>query len=196
MRASVKRASPDGSEHAPDAAANEEAPAKKLRTMQPDDDGVAAAAADAADEAAAPAETVVTADMQQPAAGEEAAGLNVAPAAVKVEGDTAIEAMQRTAEVVQPDVKMEVSTEAEQLPEASLADAAGTEAEQPKAEEGVAAGQPDEQEQLDEAGEDDEVWCFSLVATRQPFLLASLWMPAGKLMLLKRSRLQSRPGMK
>ena len=127
--------------------------------MQPDDDG-AAAAAGAAEKAAAPAEPVVTADMQQSAAGSEAAQPDVASAAVKIEDGAAPQAMQVSTEVSQTDLKMEAAdTAAEQIPEASLAGAAGTEAEQLKAEEGLAAGQPDTAEQLDEAGEDDEVWC-------------------------------------
>jgi hypothetical protein len=154
MRASVKRMSPEESEDAPAAGDNEEAPAKKLRTAQPDDDG---AVAGAADEAAAPPEPVATADMQQPAAADEAAGPDVASAAVKVEDSAIAKLVRASAEVPQSDVKMETDAEAMQ---ASALDAVSAEAEQLKAEEDLAAGMPDEAEQLDEAAQDDEVCCF------------------------------------
>lgn len=157
MRASVKRASPEGSEDTPAAAANDEAPTKKLRTAQPDD-GAATAAAGAADDAVAPAELVMhNVDMQQPAAGNEADGPDVAPGAVKLEGGAVAELVQASAEVPQSDVKMETEAEAAQ---ASALNAASAGAEQFKAEEDLAAEQPDEAEQLDEAGQDDEVWCL------------------------------------
>jgi hypothetical protein len=155
MRASLKRASPEAPPAEVETPLTEEAPSKKLKTAQDDDVPAAAAAEDAA-EAMAAAEPVPV-DPQQPAAGDVAAGLDPAAAAIKVEDASASEAVQT--EAMETEVKTEAEAQQEHGPDALGGTAADAQAMEPDADESAAAEQLDEPDQADEAAEDDEVWC-------------------------------------